>query len=368
MAFDPAGGGLAALLKLRRQDLIDRWSAATKRENTVDPLPQTELIDHIPRFVDELIIALYPEVVPLPSLGEIALEHGAQRLGLGFNVAEVVREYGTLHRCIIEVADEAREPITTHDQLVIARWLNTGIANALSQYVNDRDAELHRQSAEHLGFIAHEIRNPLSSVTMAFRLLQKGLLAQGGRATDLLERNLRRVVDVIDNALHHASLNMGVAPKPEAVRVRRFLEELEQDCGAEAQAKDIEIVVGVAEDLTIEADPRLLHSALSNLLQNALKFSQPSSAIHVRARRDEGQVLIEIEDTCGGLPPGRAEDLFRPLVQRGKDQTGFGLGLSISRQAAQAHNGTLRVRDLPGKGCVFTLELPAAAARAPGQD
>ena len=354
--------GLAALLKLKRQELIDRWSAGTKRDNTTDPLPQAELLDHIPRFVDELIAALYPEVVPLPSLGENALEHGAQRLGLGFNVAEVVREYGTLHRCIIEIADEAAQPITTHEQLVIARWLNAGIANALSQYVNDRDAELHRQSAEHLGFIAHEIRNPLSSVTMAFRLLQKGPLAQGGRAADLLERNLRRVVDVIDNALHHASLNMGVAPKPEAVTLRGFLEELELDCGAEAQAKGIEIVVAVAGDLTIEADPRLLHSALSNLLQNALKFSQPNTEIHVRAQRDEGQILIEIEDTCGGLPPGRAEDLFRPLVQRGKDQTGFGLGLAISRQAAQAHNGTLRVRDLPGKGCVFTLELPATKA------
>ncbi|HEX4403858.1 MAG TPA: HAMP domain-containing sensor histidine kinase [Polyangia bacterium] len=364
MAIEPEGGGLAALLKLERAELIARWSAGTRRENTVDPLPQAELLDHIPRFVDELIAALYPEVVPLPALGENAVEHGAQRLSLGFNVAEVVREYGTLHRCIIEIADKAHQPITTHEQLVIARWLNAGIANALSQYVNDRDAELHRQSAEHLGFIAHEIRNPLSSVTMAFRLLLKGPLAQGGRAAELMERNLRRVVDVIDNALHHASLNMGVAPKVENVRLRGFLEELERDCGAEAQEKGIEIVVTVAQDLKVEADSRLLHSALSNLLQNALKFSRPKTEIHVRAQREEGQVLIEVEDTCGGLPAGRAEDLFRPLVQRGKDQTGFGLGLSIARQAAQAHNGTLRVRDLPGKGCVFTLELPATDARA----
>jgi hypothetical protein len=71
-------------------------------------------------------------------------------------------------------------------------------------------------------------------------------------------------------------------------------------------------------------------------------------------------VLIEVEDACGGLPPGRADDLFKPLVQRGKDHTGFGLGLTISQQAAQAHGGTLSVRDLSGRGCVFTLQLPAA--------
>jgi signal transduction histidine kinase len=297
--------------------------------------------------------------VPLPSLGENAFEHGAQRLRLGFNVAEVVREYGTLHRCILELADEASQPLTTHDQTVISRWLNAGLANAVSQYVNDRDAELHRQSAEHLGFIAHEIRNPLSSMGMAFRILQKGPLAQGGRAVEVLERNLRRTVDVVDNALHHASLTMGVAPRLETVKVRKFLEEVELDCDADAESKSIKVAVAGPDALTIEADPRLLRSAVSNLLQNALKFSNPGTTIHVRARRDEGHVLIEVEDACGGLPPGRAEELFQPLVQRGQDQTGFGLGLSICRQAAQAHNGMLVVRDLPGQGCIFTLELPA---------
>jgi signal transduction histidine kinase len=356
---DAAEGGLAVLLKRQRQELIDRWSAGTQRENTAIPVSRAELLDHIPRFVDELIAALHPDAMPLPSLGENAHEHGAQRLSLGFNVAEVVREYGTLHRSIVELAFEAEEPITLRDEKVIARWLNAGIANAVSQYVNDRDAELQRQGAEHMGFIAHEIRNPLSSVTMAFRLLQKGPLASGGRAVELLKRNLQRMLDVIDNALLHASLNMGVELRPEAVALQKLLAELELDYGAEAEAKGIEVVATVPPGLVIQADARLLNSALSNLLKNALKFSKPNTQIQLRARVEDGQVLIEVEDSCGGLPPGSVEELFKPLVQRGKDQTGFGLGLSISQQAAQAHNGRLQVRDLPGKGCVFTLQLPA---------
>ena len=72
-----------------------------------------------------------------------------------------------------------------------------------------------------------------------------------------------------------------------------------------------------------------------------------------------------MEDECGGLPPGKAEDLFRPFEQRGADKTGLGLGLSISMKGVRANGGEIRVRNLPGKGCTFTVDLPRAAPQAP---
>jgi signal transduction histidine kinase len=74
--------------------------------------------------------------------------------------------------------------------------------------------------------------------------------------------------------------------------------------------------------------------------------------------------MIEVADGCGGLAPGKAEELFTPLVQRGEDRSGFGLGLSIALQAAEAHNGTIKVRDVPGTGCAFVIDL-RAMIRAP---
>jgi signal transduction histidine kinase len=68
-----------------------------------------------------------------------------------------------------------------------------------------------------------------------------------------------------------------------------------------------------------------------------------------------------VADACGGLPPGKVEELFAPLVQRGDNRTGFGLGLGIALQAAEAHNGTIKVHDIPGKGCAFILDLPSTA-------
>ena len=80
----------------------------------------------------------------------------------------------------------------------------------------------------------------------------------------------------------------------------------------------------------------------------------------LRAHTREGRVLIEVEDECGGLPPGKAEELFRPFEQRSSDRSGLGLGLAISMQSVEANGGELSVRDLPGKGCVFTISLPLA--------
>jgi signal transduction histidine kinase len=78
----------------------------------------------------------------------------------------------------------------------------------------------------------------------------------------------------------------------------------------------------------------------------------------LKAHAIADRVVIEIEDECGGLPPGKAEELFQPFMQRAADRSGLGLGLSISNRGVEANGGRLHVRDLPGKGCIFTIDLP----------
>jgi signal transduction histidine kinase len=106
----------------------------------------------------------------------------------------------------------------------------------------------------------------------------------------------------------------------------------------------------------------VLRSALSNLIRNAIKFSPAERVVHVRAKHADGRVVFEVEDACGGLPPGTAEKLFAPHVQVGTDRSGFGLGLAIAKLAATAHEGEIRVHDLPGHGCVFVIDLPDEAS------
>jgi signal transduction histidine kinase len=352
---------LHGVLKARRELLIACWTTKIRAAVSA-PLTPAELLDQIPGFVDEIIAAVYPEAIPLPSTSGNAEEHGAQRLRLHFDVSEVVREYGLLHECIIDIARDAGIEITLHDQQLIARWLNTGMAEAVAQYVKRRDQEQERQAAEHLGFIAHELRNPVAAARAALLRLRNRELAGGGRPVELLERSLRRVTDMIDNTLSHASLKLGVVPKPEALAISDLLHDIELDVDADAQARGVGLQISAAGCATISADPRLLRSAVFNLVHNALKFSHIGSTVVMSARADAKRATIEVADECGGLPPGKTEDLFTPLVQRGEDRSGFGLGLAIARQAVEAQGGTIDVRNVPGTGCVFTIDLPASAA------
>ncbi len=361
MAPRVASGSLFELLREKRDHLVASWGNRIKSLVASASLPRAELLDHMPAFVDEVIKALYPGAVPLPPASAGAEQHGEQRLGLGFDVAEVVREYGMLHECILEIAAEAELAISSREQLLVAKWLNVGVADAVSQYVKERDLEMQRQSSEHLGFIAHELRNPLGSARLAFERLRRKELPPT-RAAEMLDRGLRRTSEMIDSVLSQASLKMGVVPRLAPLALRAFLQEVEADASAEAEERGIKMVLSAPEDLVIDADPRLLRSAVSNLLHNALKFSREQSTVTVSARHAEGRVTIEVTDACGGLPPGKVEELFTPLVQRGENRSGFGLGLGIALQAAEAHNGTIKVRDIPGQGCAFIVDLPSTAS------
>ena len=108
----------------------------------------------------------------------------------------------------------------------------------------------------------------------------------------------------------------------------------------------------------ILADPHLIVSALSNLAQNAIKFTKIDGVVRIRCSSHDSRVLIDVEDQCGGLPKGKIEDLFKPYAQKNSDRSGLGLGLTIARKAVELCGGTLTARDIVGVGCAFRVDLP----------
>jgi signal transduction histidine kinase len=119
----------------------------------------------------------------------------------------------------------------------------------------------------------------------------------------------------------------------------------------------------VEEDLAVDVDRDMLLSALGNLLQNAFKYTAPGSEVSLTAYAVADRILFEVEDHCGGLPPGAATRMILPFTQVGADRSGMGLGLAICQRCVEANNGILRVRDIPGSGCVFTIDLARKAVR-----
>jgi len=108
----------------------------------------------------------------------------------------------------------------------------------------------------------------------------------------------------------------------------------------------------------VRGDPTRLSQVMDNLLQNALKFTRPGTTVTLRVGASAERVLIEVQDECGGPPSGDVNELFRPFEQRSADRTGMGLGLAFSRWGAEVNEGRIYARNLPGRGCVFTVDLP----------
>ena len=129
----------------------------------------------------------------------------------------------------------------------------------------------------------------------------------------------------------------------------------------QARAQEIEVSIGsCARDVAVYGDRQILAAAIANLVHNACKFSSRGGHVSITTRATRERVSIEVEDECGGLPPGKVDDLFLPFERRGANRSGLGLGLSISLKGVRSNGGDIHVRDLPGRGCAFTIELPRA--------
>lgn len=105
---------------------------------------------------------------------------------------------------------------------------------------------------------------------------------------------------------------------------------------------------------------------MTNLLNNAFKYTPAGGHVVLRARtNEEARLLIEVEDECGGIPASEGDPFQSFGQRRGSDRTGLGLGLSIARKAVRAHGGDIHIRNIPGKGCIFVIDVPLAAEDVP---
>lgn len=355
---------LASSLREHRRSLARRWIERV-REHLPDEraLADADVLDSLQLFIDELAAALDAEG-PLGETGNsVAQAHGAQRLVLELDIADIVREYGLLFEVwVAECAEHGLGPFEPAEYARLVGLLTRGAAEAVREFADLRALELRRQAWEHFAFLAHEIRNPLQSAQVASQLLRSSG-SSPERLAQVLERSLARLSEAIDHALVDARLrgiDAGAALHNEPVDLRTLLEDVVEDARSDAEGRRVSVTLDVPARLPVTADARVLKSALGNLVRNAVKFTRGGGKVTVRARRG----IVEIEDECGGLADGQEKKIFQAFRQAAGDRSGFGLGLAIARQAIEAHAGTLEVRNLPGRGCIFVVTLAGDGAPA----
>jgi signal transduction histidine kinase len=371
---------LHEFLSSNREELISR--CRTKVAKRAAPrATERELEYGIPVFLAQLTEVLREETfasnasatfVSSKNIASIAAgiektagSHGNELLLKGFTVDQVVHDYGDLCQAVTELAIENNALITNREFQTLNRCLDDAIAGAVSEFARERAHDVAHASEhtmnERLGFLAHEFRNLINTGILAVDAIKRGDVGIGGSTGAILDRSLKGLRNLSDRALVDVRLRAGIPLQRERVLVSEFIEEAQVSAAIDAKARGLEFVVpDIETGLAIEVDRQILAGAVSNLLQNAFKFTKSHSRVSLKTVSSADRVLIEVEDECGGLPPGNAEDLFRMFEQRSSDRSGLGLGLGISRRSVEANGGKLHVRDL-GVGCVFTIDLPRAA-------
>jgi signal transduction histidine kinase len=353
---------LSSLIAERRVEILERWTERIRWEHADKELSRGELRDHLPLFFNEVLAALRAdeaaEKAAASNGASAAAEHGTQRLRVGFDLPEVIREYEILNECILEEVQAVGGSISIGQLRRVLRLVNAGRTEAVVAYGQRRDGEMTRTHSQHVAFVAHELRTPVMTALMALSQLRQHVRPEDQWAVGMLNRSLTVLRELIDKVLTAERLAGGVPLSREPLDLHALLDQVVTENRLTAEQRKIELTISVPATLPFNGDPRLLRSAIDNVLGNAIKFSHEDSTVAIRAARREKQVVIEIEDSCGGLPDGNTSELFKPFVQRDENRSGFGLGLAIVKQAVEAHGGRVSVRNLADKGCVFVLELP----------
>jgi signal transduction histidine kinase len=362
---------LHEFLSSNREELLSRCKMKVAQRH-VPEATEGEPEYGIPVFLTQLTEVLREESSgstdsPAMGISRTAGNHGNELLLRGFTVGQIVHDYGDLCQAVTELAIEHDARITNTEFRTFNRCLDDAIADAVSEFARGRDrviADLNERTMnECLGFLAHEFRNLTHTSMLAVESLKRSGGGIAGSTSAVLDRSLRGMQHLCDRTLADVRLGVGIPARRERVLVSEFVKEAQISAATEANVRGIKLVVpDVDPGLVIDVDRQILLGALANLLLNAFKFTRPQGRVSLKAFSSAERVLIEIEDECGGLPKGNAEDLFLLFEQRGSDRTGMGLGLGISRRGVEANGGTLYVRNLPDRGCVFTIDLPILIA------
>lgn len=318
----------------------------------------------VPLFLDQLVDTLRLGRGAGPDIAETALQHGRELLDRGFTVSQVVHDYGDVCQAITELAIETDAAFSAADFGKLNWCLDEAIAGAVTEYGRKPDPPaVAAMGAERLGFFAHELRNLISVAIVSFDVLRAGSVGIGGSTGSVLHRSLLGMRALIAQSLAEVRLTHGLEFR-EPIRLSDLIDGVVAAATLHAHAIGIQLIVLQGDaDVVIEGDRQVLAAVIGNVVQNALKFTQPHTAVTVRVRASTERVLVEVEDECGGLPEGDPEVLFRPFERQSTDRSGLGLGLAFSRRGAESNHGRLYARSMPGRGCVFTVDLPRVPLR-----
>jgi two-component system sensor histidine kinase CpxA len=246
--------------------------------------------------------------------------------------------------------------------------------------------------------ISHELRSPLARLNVALELARQRSGPEARSALDRIDRETNRLNELIQKLLTIARLEAGAESIEKVpVHLEQIIHEIARDAAFEAQNRHCEVEATVVDDCVVMGSPSLLHSAIENVVRNAIRYTQEGSSVEVRleqgvelsnmgspglglqkigiqnvAPKNDGvgkpEAVVRVTDSGPGVPEDALDKLFRPFYRiddaRGRQTGGVGLGLAITDRAVRLHGGTIRISNRPQGGLMVEIRLPLSSSEA----
>jgi signal transduction histidine kinase len=264
-----------------------------------------------------------------------------------------------------------RESVSPVLETTILRAYNQRVVERLEQRIRElitANAELQegqRLRSQFLTSLSHELRTPLTSLLGYLDLFSRGTLGPVNDiqrdAIAVMQRNVETLSQQLNNLLYlqeYRSNPLALA----SVQLNAMIEQIVKRAMSKALKNDITLNVQECPIETLRADPSALELAITNLLDNAIKYTPPGGEVTLALRDEPSRVVLRLEDTGVGIPPAMIQKIFLPFFRVDSSlagpQPGSGIGLALVQHIVEAHGGQVTVRSTVGEGSIFTMTLP----------
>ena len=366
--------------------LDDDGPVRIEKVAAADPEKEALMAEKLERFPHDRAPARHPVSQVLrtgePMLIPVVSEEGLKQAAHDEEHLELLRALGPKSSLVV--------PLRTRDHIFGAISLTTSesdrrfgprdlsLATELARRAalaieNSRLYERARSALQArdtvLGYVAHDLRNPLSAISMqADMMADQPSAERRGEHGEIIQRAVAWMDHLIQDLLDASQLEAGkLKVCLEPLAVRPLLKEAVRMIEGQADRNGLSLTVSVDEEVpTVLADRRRTLQVLSNLLGNAIKFTPRGGAITLRTTAREEEVVIRVEDTGRGIPPEEMHHLFDHFWRGGEERRGSaGLGLAIARGLVEAQGGRISVESEVSRGSSFAFTIPAVQAAEP---
>ena len=360
---------LATLIRRERHALLAQWRQEVRQLSVAHNLDVPTLNDHVPDLLDELADELeaYVDESMIGELKKNSVIHGLDRLRLGFDVEEVVGEYNALRGVIQDLIERHDLSLRGPVNRTINRVIDMSIGLAVKTYAAQKALEIQQRREEHLAFVAHDLRTPLSAIAIAAKLLERTVpdVIKDERAVTLLEtmhRNVSRLNSLVVKVMQEESnLKAKVNERVERreAQLGELVEALLSDLRPLAAASSLTLRNEVPAELTAFVDADMLTLIFQNLISNAIDYT-PNGEVIIGARKIKESAAVEcwVSDNGAGIPADWLEKVFDKLESDPDKKSGMGLGLAIVKQFVEAHGGQVAVESEVDQGSTFRFTIP----------